>query len=287
MITIFTIPKPFLGCNRVIQRNAIQSWQQSVDNCEIILFGDDDGVKETAEEFGLKWMGNVEKTDFGTPLLNSVFEIAQEKSKYNTLSYVNADIIFFPGIVNAIKKVKFPHFLICGRRWDLDILHEIDFTNKKWDNLLHTMLISQGKKHGLSGMDYFIFPKKTITMPAFAVGRQGWDTWLIYSMRSKKIPVIDASDSVLIVHQNHDYSHSRFGTKKRVGGPELDYNIKIAGGFSNMLTLRDADWQLTKNELHRPPFFKRCYSLLSMNFIWRKFLSSKRMVYEKIRASKL
>ena len=73
MLTIFTVPKPFKEHIGVIQRNAIYSWTQ-LPGCEIILFGDDDGVAETAEEFGVKHVSDIEKNEHGTPLLDFVFE---------------------------------------------------------------------------------------------------------------------------------------------------------------------------------------------------------------------
>ncbi len=167
-------------------------------------------------------------------------------------------------------------FLLCGRRWDLDIDYEIDFNSGDWIHELTQKIKTEGRLHGLSGIDYFIFRRNSIEMPPFAVGRQGWDTWLIYYMRRMKIPVINASDSITAIHQNHDYSHSKFGKKKRVAGPEWDKNIRIAGGFSNMLTLRDADWILTKEGLKRPDFPWVIFSLLSLVYPWRLLLAAKR-----------
>ena len=113
-------------------------------------------------------------------------------------------------------------------------------------------------------------------MLPFAVGRPGWDSWLIFDMRRKKIPVINASEAITVIHQNHGFSHSVFGEKRRVGGPELEKNVEIAGGLTNMLTLREADWLLTKDGLKRPSFPRRIYSLLSLWYPWRVLLAARR-----------
>lgn len=282
MLTIFTIPKPFTGHNKIIQRNAVQSWKRIKPECEIILFGNDEGVAEIAHELNIKHIPEVEKNEFGTPLLSSAFDLAQKLAMHDTLMYVNADIIFMPDIMTAVRKIGKKDFLICGRRWDLDILGEIDFNNNTWIATLLNDINTMGVLHGLSGMDYFIFPKNLINMPAFAVGRPGWDTWLIYNMRVKNIPVIDATQAITIIHQNHDYSHSKFGEKKRIGGPERLRNIEIAGGVTCMLTLRDADWELGENGLRRPEFPKRFFSLLSLFYPWRLLLLIKRNLQEHI-----
>ena len=70
MITIFTIPKPFHEHNGVIQRNAIKSWIQLKPKCEIILFGDDDGVAEAAEKFNVTHIPFIEKNESYTVLIN-------------------------------------------------------------------------------------------------------------------------------------------------------------------------------------------------------------------------
>ena len=65
MLTIFAIPKSFEDPHiNIIQRNAIQSWLQLQPKCEIILFGNDKGVAETAEEFGVKYIPEIEKNEF-------------------------------------------------------------------------------------------------------------------------------------------------------------------------------------------------------------------------------
>ncbi len=276
MLTIFTIPKSFQGHNNIIQRNAIKSWMHLKPECEIILFGDDEGFGETAQELGVRHIPFIEKNEFGTPLLSSVFSSAQKLAENNILMYTNADVIFTQDLIEAVQRIDKSTFLLCGRRWDLDVKKEIDFTNNGWSGKLLEMVKNEGKPHGISGMDYFIFPRNLVNMPAFAVGRPGWDTWLIYNMRSRRIPVIDATEATTVIHQNHDYSHSKFGEKKRVGGPEYLRNIEIAGGLINMMTLRDADWALDENGLRRPDFHMRLFSILSLFYPWRLLLAVKR-----------
>lgn len=280
MLTIFTIPKPFKGGSGIIQRNAILSWLELRPTCDVILFGDDEGVGDFAEEFKVLHISSIKRNELGTPLLNSAFDLAQQISKYDILMYSNADIIFMPDLIKAISRIDKSSFLLCGRRWDLDVKEEIDFEDNEWSGKLHKRVEKEGKRHGLSGMDYFIFPRNLVNMPPFAVGRPGWDSWLVYDMRTRKIPVIDATESVTIIHQNHDYSHSKFGGLKSVTGPEYDKNIKLARGYTCMLTLRDADWVMDKNGLRRPRFPTRIFSMLSMCYPWRVLLSVKRKLQQ-------
>ena len=284
MLTLFTIPKPFQGHINVIQRNAIQSWLKLEPKCEIILFGDDQGVAEAAGEFGVRHIPGIEKNKLGTPLLDSAFNLAQKTAKNDILVYINADIILMSDFVPAVKRIKFPLFLMNGRRWDLDIKEEINFDNPDWEKNMRAKIAEKGELHGFSGIDYFVFPRDfQYNLPSFAVGRPGWDNWLIYHTRCLKTPIIDATEAIDIVHQNHDYSHSNFGKKKRVEGPELQENIKLAGGFSHFCTLREADWILTLEGIKRPKFSRRIFSKLSLFYPWRLLLSIKRKLQEFLR----
>lgn len=277
MLTLFSVPKPFRGHINIIQRNAIQSWLKLSPKCEVILFGDDEGVVKTAEEFGILHIPEIEKNEFGTPLLNSAFNLTQKLAKNEILVYINADNILMSDFISAIKKIKKPLFLMSGRRWDSDVKEEINFDNSEWEKEILKEVKKGGKLHPPSGMDYCIFTRSLhLNFPPFAVGRPGWDNWLIYHIRSLKIPVIDATEAITVVHQTHDYFHSIYGEKDRVGGPESKKSLKLAGGFSNMMTLRDADWVLTPEGLKRPSFPGRFFSTMSRFYLWRLILAVKR-----------
>ena len=78
MLTIFGIPKAFEGHFEVIQRNAIQSWTRLSPRCQILLFGDEKGTAEVAAELGVRHIPAVDRNEFGTPLLNSIFAQAEK-----------------------------------------------------------------------------------------------------------------------------------------------------------------------------------------------------------------
>jgi hypothetical protein len=69
---------------------------------------------------------------------------------------------------------------------------------------------------------------------------------MIYKARQEKWPVIDCTPSVMIVHQNHDYSHLP-GGKPHYDHPDTNENIRLAGGQAAVrYTILDATHQLTK-----------------------------------------
>lgn len=211
MLTIFTIPKPFKNPHiKIIQENAIRSWQMLRPKPEIILYGDDDGVDKIANELSVKHIPNVRKNEFGTPLLNDVFNNAQNIAANNILCYVNCDIILFQDFVETINIVKDEkEYILLGQRWDYDQKELIDF-NDNWDKELKEKVINNGVLHPPGGSDYFVFKKGLVkSMPDFAVGRLGWDNWFIEYFIKSRVRVINCSSSIFIIHQNHDYSHKK------------------------------------------------------------------------------
>jgi len=248
MLTLFTIPKPFRGHIAVIQRNAIRSWTLLRPACEIILFGDDEGTAEIAAELGVRHVPNVARNEYGTPLVNSIFEAAERAATYDLLCYVNADIILMNDFMEAVQQVsgRRRRFLMVGRRWDVDIKRSWDFGRPDWKEQLRTYVIRNGKLHSVWGIDYFVFPRGLWqNIPPFALGRLVWDNWLIYRARSLRIPVIDATYRVMAVHQNHDYAHHPKGEVGVREGPEAKHNLEIAGGYDHTFTLEDATYILT------------------------------------------
>lgn len=285
MLTIFTIPKPFQGNIGIIQKNAIQSWLSVSPQSEIILLGDEEGVAETAEEFGISYLPEIKKNEFSTPFLDSALGLIKNFTKNPFLLIISSDIILIDNPILAILQIKEPLFLMGGQRWDFDVKETIRFDQSGWREKLRTEVFKNNKPRGFTTIDYFIFPRHLpINFPPFVIGRAGWDNWLIYKARSLKIPVIDATEVITAIHQNHGYSHSPWGRDGKLGGrvlgPELKRNLKLAGGSLNMFTLRDADWLLTFSGLQRPSFPRIIFSKLSLFLPWRAIIALRRKLRE-------
>ncbi|HOJ63235.1 MAG TPA: hypothetical protein PLE45_02335 [Spirochaetota bacterium] len=229
MITIFTIPKPFIDPHiKIIQTNAIKSWLLLKPTPEIILYGDDQGVGEIADELKIRHISNVKKNQFGTPLLNDIFEKTQEIANNEIICYVNCDIIFFQDVIETIKIAKnLKKYLLLGQRWDYDQKEFLDFSND-WQKQLKERVIKNGSLHPPFGSDYFIFKKGLLkNMPEFAVGRLGWDNWFIEYFIKNRIKVINCTDSIFIIHQNHDYSHKKVTDR-------LSENLEDSNNLKNL-----------------------------------------------------
>jgi len=259
MLTIFTIPKPFSGHIGVIQRNAIMSWLSLTPACEVILYGDEPGIGEVAREFGIRHVPEIRKNEYGTPFLNDVFNHVQKIARNEIICYCNADIIFFYDIIEAIRKISVREYLMIGERWDVDITTPLKIYRENWAQELLDFARNHHTVLNFPGMDYFIFPKGMLQdMLPFVVGRRGWDNWLIFHIRNRQIPVIDATSVVHVIHQNHSYAHVPQKEGTRWEGPESWNNVKLVKNRQIYLwELADSDCVLTSEGMKKKPFTLR------------------------------
>ena len=194
-LTIFALPKPFRGHIEVIQRNAMQSWTQLDPAPEILLFGDESGTAEIAQEFGLRHIPQIRRNEFGTPLVSDLFQQAQSAARHDTLCYVNSDIILLADFPQAVERTAGfrEKFLMVGRRLDLDLAEPLLFDGNGWEGSLRSRALGQGRMNIARSIDYFVFPRSLYPpLPEMALGRFWWDNWLIWKARAVGAAVVDA-----------------------------------------------------------------------------------------------
>ena len=257
MITVFSIPKAFERHINVIQRNAIESWTRC--GFEVVLFGDDSGTREVASEFGARHVPDVATNDFGTPLLDDAFSRAQDMSSHDVLVYANCDIVLLPDLLTAGLRLANwrSTFLGISRRWDIEIDRPIDFS-PGWPGRVGESVRTSGTLHGMYWIDVFVFRRHTLAaLPPFAVGRPKWDNWMVFNARVRRVPVVDLTPSVTIVHQNHDYFTGRKASHDHVKGPEVAANRSIAGEIGGDFNMTDATHVLVSGaKAPRPAWFR-------------------------------
>lgn len=242
MITFFTIPKSFTGRLDWIQRNAIGSWTHTVPGAQVILFGDDPGVDAAAARLGVEHVPAIDRTDAGTPRLDVAFAGARAAARHPLLCFVNADIVLLDDFRIAAERVAAlpPPLLVVGETWDTDLSGPLDFS-VDWQVQVQTRSRT-GNRRGAGALDYFLYTRDLYDgLPPFAVGRVGFDNWLVWKARERSACVVDATPSIRAVHQRHDYSHLAGGrAATRIGSEEADYNLRLVGPKSRLYTRYDA-----------------------------------------------
>jgi hypothetical protein len=258
-LTIFTSPKPFIDPHIVtIQRNAIRSWTELGDQVEVILMGDEVGMAELSSELKIKHLSDIACNNDGTPMISDMFLQANQISKSPMLAYINADMIMLEDVLETSKKIlkMYDKFLLVGRRWNLDITEEINFT-EGWQNRLQNQVKENGIIQRPTGSDYFIYPRTVLkTTPKFVVGRAGWDNWMIYHGVTQPWPIIETTETIMGVHQNHDYSHLPEG-QRHYKLPESFENIRLAGGHKHIYTLHEVNKMYSSGKIKRKKFTLR------------------------------
>jgi len=261
LLTIFTIPKPFEGHIGMIQRNAIRSWKALDPDFEIILFGSDAGTAEMAREIEARQYVDIACNEYGTPMVNALFETAERIGRNSTLCYINADIILMNDFKQTLGIVEgLSNFLMVGRRLDMDIHEEVDFSDEGWENRLRSLAAEKAMIHAATGIDYLVFNRDLwgSSIPPFAVGRTAWDNWFIYKAKRLKAPVIDATHDVMAVHQNHGYDPASVRKQgEHWSGPEVISNQSLAGGKAAYYNISDADYYISGNRLMRSSLAKK------------------------------
>jgi len=251
MLTIFTIPKPFIGHIGRIQRNAIKSWKLLDPSIEVILFGNEEGATDVVEELGLRHIPDVLCNEWGTPYISNIFSYVQKIAKYDVICFANCDIILLSDFLHAIHRVeeKKQHFFIAGTRRNIDYGNDIDVSIHS-ENKIRKYVEKNGNMSSGTGMDYLVFTRGIIEeMPKFLIGRPGWDNWMMWYAADSVYPFIQCTSQIMAIHQNHDYSH----VPKRVGnsweGPEAQYNRSLIDSHFQFCFVRDANYILTEKFL--------------------------------------
>jgi hypothetical protein len=244
VITIFSTTKRFEDAFAVIQRNAIRSWCD-LAGAEVILFGGDAGVADEAKALGVRHVADVKTTDSGLPLVGDMFRRAQDIAKNDILCYVNADVILTDDVLAAATSVRerFPRFLVVAQRHDLDVAEEIE-PEPGWQARLRDRALAEAQLMSESAIDFFLFTKSQYRdLPALAIGRVGWDNFLLWHTVSRGIPLIDATGAVVLIHQRHDYSQAG-GSRAAWYGADARRNRALVGHWSRFYTIAHAQWVL-------------------------------------------
>jgi hypothetical protein len=232
-----------------IQTNAILSWTLLTPKPEIWLLGDEQGVDNIASDLSLHHYPRIRTTSEGTPLVNDILEKSQHLTTSPVVLYVNSDIIFPDNSIGAVleKLVPTSTFLLSGARIDLEIQDVL-----RLDEAERRHLKARARAEGELmpfGVDYMAFSVGLFRdVPPFALGRPGYDNWMLWEARRRNAHLIDATRAVIAIHQNHRPPGE---WAKISSSEEAIANIRLAGKWRTSFTLGDASHYVEDGKLKR------------------------------------
>ena len=253
MITIFSTPKNFENIFDIIQKNALNSWRALSSEVEIIIFGDAIGSEKNAHLINAVYMPEVRVSKSGVPYLSDLFAKAQQYSTYDTLVFINADIILPNNFIKIVSNVKnqFRKYLMVGHRWDMDVNTIIDFYDQDKAGEFWQKANEESIKHPSCGIDYFVFNRNTFkALPDFAIGRPGYDNWLLWNARRHFIPLVDTSRDIKVIHQNHHFNFHNLKADPKIYFEEDGKKNKMIHG-ERTLNLLDTNYYIKDGKVYK------------------------------------
>ena len=286
-LTILAVPKAFTGHIGIIQRNAISSWTQLKPRPEVWLCGTEEGMAETAAEFGVRHESEVGRNDFGTPMLDDLLARARATAETPLVCYVNCDIILLQEFLDAATALhqRFPDFLAVAHRLNIDLGEPLDFSSGG-ESKLRTEGMPKGVAGNPTAIDLFVFPPRTFReVPPLILGRAWFDQWFIKDARTRHVPVVDITRVARAIHQNHEYLHIAGGQQGAYWGEEARRNLAIYGGIPHAHTLLDVTHELLEDGRVRRVRFRRERATLK-HWFWKACIEPTAAVRKKLGLSR-
>ena len=227
VITFYTAPRNFEPPYDVWQDNAIRSWMALKPTPQVVLIGDRETAVQ-AKRLGVQFS----ESDGDLPSVRHIIRAGEQRAGYPVLCFLNADNVLLPTFYANIAPVVWQHerFVCIGRRTNLNVEGLIDSTSPEFA----TQIEQHGTQGGWTGMDYFIYRGISLAdgMPDFKIGRDFYDNWLVRRMAWGAVPLIDVSEALTVIHENHPVKPKAFSAhqvrNRALARLDRRYGIKTA-----------------------------------------------------------
>ena len=163
----------------------------------------------------------------GIPVLKYMYEDTMNTYSSSFYGYSNSDILFSETLIQTLSwilntSINFTNpIMIVGKRTNVSRLKLNDTLSWK---KFHAVALCRGVVFAGKAEDYFItsrsYPWNDI--PEVVIGRPAYDNWIVYNARKNNHTLIDATKTLLAVHQTtgkgNDEGRSR---------PNSSYNLDL------------------------------------------------------------
>ena len=240
MITFLCIPRAFVGEFDDLQRMAIRSWREAVPDCQVLMFGNEAGMAEAAQELGVTHCDELHYGINGAPLADRPFSLGEHYAIHDWMLFASADIVFGADLLPALHAVEgIERPFVIGQRWDIP----------------QGASAAAARLHPPCGVDYFMYRRGTIgpVLP-FTVRGGGGDNWKVWkALTAWQMTVIDATADITAIHVNHAHPEWPSGKAGRQGSAEQAENRRLyrEDGMPRLYGVNDAPWVLRNGHLLR------------------------------------
>ncbi|GAB1609652.1 uncharacterized protein LOC115217102 [Argonauta hians] len=210
-----------------IHENTVRNWLALGPSVKVIVFSTNPETREFCEKIGCNYQSISVQGVTGVPLLKTMYIEAQKTFDSLFYAFANADILFEGNLIKTLESVMMTFnntekaILIIGQRTNV-----MNVTKEEAVSIesVTKIALDRGTIFRTDAEDYFITTKlfPWIAFPNFIVGSPAYDNWLVAYAIHNNILTVDATNSIIAVHQttrsgNYDGHHKRF----------TDYNLKL------------------------------------------------------------
>ncbi|XP_069113653.1 uncharacterized protein [Argopecten irradians] len=226
LLTLFT-SWPTKAEKYTCHNNTLRNWAQLKPHIQPVLFTQETLLAEEATEKGWAVLP-VRKAGRGVPILKYMYKDAMERYNSTFYAFSNGDILYSQSLIETLQTVlkssqipKGKPMMIIGRRTNVPDVTSAEAVSG--DKVQKTAKV-RGKIFTVWAEDYFItsanYPWKDI--PEVVIGRRAYDNWLVSNARKQKHVTIDATDTLVALHQT-----TKAGNQEgfKADNPEYNHNL--------------------------------------------------------------
>ncbi|OWF52120.1 uncharacterized protein LOC110448187 [Mizuhopecten yessoensis] len=226
LLTLFT-SWPTKAEKYLCHNNTIRNWLQLKPLIHPVLFTNETLLAEEAMEKGWDVLP-IRRAGRGVPILKHMYKDVIGRYSSSFYAFSNGDILYSNSLIDTLKAVlnssqvsKGKPIMIVGRRTNVqDVTSEEASSGKSVQRTANI----RGKIFTVWAEDYFItstnYPWKDI--PEVVIGRRAYDNWLVSNARKQKHVTIDATDTLVALHQT-----TKAGNQEgfKADNPEYNHNL--------------------------------------------------------------
>ncbi|XP_069135178.1 uncharacterized protein [Argopecten irradians] len=233
LVTLFTSWRTFPKRYEVYN-NTLRNWLTLQPHVKLLLFTNDK-VSEKYKQLGWTVLPIKHQIKNFTVLKSMFLEAMELIPKSKLYGFSNGDLLFTGSFVDSLLAItKSPllsnkTYMVVGRRLSTPKVTREEASS--WEN------IQKASKRGklmpdTYGIDYFITTPKYNwkNVPDLQIGRAFYDNWVVYDARRKGYSVIDATGSLLAVHQDSPFFPGSLSGRKNNFGYINNTRAKLSKG---------------------------------------------------------